>query len=110
MVSVTVRYLFYQPMPSPNMEKTLFDWPIVWQCDVKANNRLISRKLSGRKLSVHLANQKHVRLYPFDKPIKSLYFRSVVVSDLLALFHFKVIENCSKPFSCNSPFLVIFRN
>ena len=33
---------------SPNMEKTLFDWPIVWQCDVKANNRLISRKLSGR--------------------------------------------------------------
>ena len=40
------------------MEKTLFDWPIVLQCDVKAKNRLIPRKLSGRKLSVHLANQK----------------------------------------------------
>ena len=41
--------------------------------------------------SVRLTNQK-VRLYPFDKPIKSLYFRSFVVSVLFARFHFKVIR------------------
>ena len=45
MVSLSVRYLFYQPMDeeiktlivrspakeNPNMEKALFDWPIVLQ-------------------------------------------------------------------------------
>ena len=49
MVSVNDRYLFYQPMDekiktwtlrfpakNPNMEKALFDWPIVLQYDVKA--------------------------------------------------------------------------
>ena len=50
MVSVSVRYLFYQPMDeeiktcpppfpakeNPNMEKALFVWPIVLQYDVKA--------------------------------------------------------------------------
>ena len=30
---------------NPNMEKELFDWPIVLQYDVKAKYRLISRKL-----------------------------------------------------------------
>ena len=61
MVSVSVRYLFYQPMDgkiktwplpfpakeSPNMEKTLFDWPVVLQYEVKAKYWLISRKFSG---------------------------------------------------------------
>ena len=75
MVSVSVRHLFYQPMDkkikpwtlrfpakeNPNMEKALFDWPIVLQYDVKAKYRLISRKFSGMKIfhpSVHLTNQK----------------------------------------------------
>ena len=75
MVSVSVRYLFYQPMDekiktwtlrfpakeNPNMDKVLFDWPIVLQYDVKAKNRLISRKFSGMKffhLIVRLTNQK----------------------------------------------------
>ena len=63
MVSLIVRYLFYQPMDekiktwslrfpakeNPNMEKALFDWPIVLQYDVKAKYRLISRKFSGMK-------------------------------------------------------------
>ena len=63
MVSVSVRYLFYQQMDekiktwtlcfptkeNPNMKKALFDWPIVWQYDVKAKYRLISRKFSGTK-------------------------------------------------------------
>ena len=85
MVSASVRYLFYQPMDEKiktwtlrflakenrNMEKALFDWPIVLQHDVKVNYRLILRN-------------------PVDKPIKSLDFRSFVVSVLFARFHFKV--------------------
>ena len=61
MFSVSVRDLFHQPMAekiktrtlrfpakeNPNMEKALFDWPIVLQYDVKAKHRLISRKFSG---------------------------------------------------------------
>ena len=75
LVSVSVRYLFYQPMDekiktrtlcfpakeNPNVEKALFDWTIVVQYDVKAKYRLISRKFSGMKVfhpSVHLTNQK----------------------------------------------------
>ena len=45
---------------NPNMEKALFNWPIVLQYDVKAKYRLISRKFSGMKFfqsSVHLTNQ-----------------------------------------------------
>ena len=75
LVSVSVRYLFYQPMDekiktwtlcfpakeNPNVEKALFNWPIVLQYDVKAKYRLISRKFSGMKFfqpSVHLTDQK----------------------------------------------------
>ena len=44
-------------------------------------------------LSVRLTNEKPVAFVcPFDKPIKSLYFRSCVVSVLFARFHFKVIR------------------
>ena len=35
----------------PNMEKALFDWPIVLQYDFKAKYRLISRKFSGVRLT-----------------------------------------------------------
>ena len=63
MVSVSARYLFYQPMDkkiktwplrfpakeNTNMEKALFDWPIALQYDVQAKHRLISRKFSGMK-------------------------------------------------------------
>ena len=58
MVSVSVRYLFDQPIDeqiktqplrfpakeNPNMEKGLFDWPIMLQFDIKAKYWLISRK------------------------------------------------------------------
>ena len=63
MVSVSVRYLFYQPVDekiktwplrfpakeNPNMEKVLFDWPIhiVLHFHVKVKYRLISRKFSA---------------------------------------------------------------
>ena len=122
---------------NPNMEKELFDWPIVLQYDVKAKYRLISRKLlaceqallfgqtkraSGERASegprraprgfaarsrvlarlVSLVQigelarrlesyRVYTHLYPFDKPIKSLYFRSFV-SVLFTRFHFKVIR------------------
>ena len=63
MVSVRVRYLFYQPMDEkiktcalrfpakedPYVEKALFDWPIVFQYDDKVKYRLISGKFSGIK-------------------------------------------------------------
>ena len=75
MVSVSVRYLFYQPMDekiktwtlrfpakeNPNMEKALFQWPVELPYEVKAKHRLTSRKFSGMKLfypSVRLTNQK----------------------------------------------------
>ena len=46
---------------NPNMEKALFDWPIVLQYDVKAKYWLISRKFSSTKFyhpSLRLTNQK----------------------------------------------------
>ena len=63
MVSISVRHLFHKPMDekiktwtlrfpakeNPNMEKALFDWPIVLQYDVKAKDPFISRKFSGTK-------------------------------------------------------------
>ena len=76
MVSVSVRYLFYQPMDvkiktsglfvfPPNktiiLEKALFGWPIVLQYDVRAKYWIFSRKFSGMKFfhsSVLLINQK----------------------------------------------------
>ena len=84
MVSVSVRYLFYQPMDekiktwtlrfpakeNPNMEKELFDWPIVLQYDKPTKT--------------------HARLYPFDKPIKLLYFRSFVLRK--SLYHFFIVS------------------
>ena len=61
-----------------NMEKALFDWPVVLQYDVKAKYLESSRA--------------YTHLYPFDKPIKTLYFRSFVVYVLFGRFHFKVIR------------------
>ena len=63
---------------NPNMEKALFDWPILLQYDVKAKYRLIPRKFSGTK---------------FFHPIKSLCYRLFVVIVLFARFHFKVIRD-----------------
>ena len=83
LVSISDRYLFYQPMDekmkkkkskktrslrfpakgNPNMEKALFDWSVVLQYDVKAKNRLISRKFSGSMFfhpSVRLTNKKRI--------------------------------------------------
>ena len=63
-VSVSVPNLFYQPMDlkiktwtlcfpakeNPNVEKALFDWPIVLQNDVKAKYQLTYRKFFGHEV------------------------------------------------------------
>ena len=52
--------LCFPAKENPNMEKALFDWPIVLQYDVKAKYRLSSRRFLGMKFfhaSVHLPNQ-----------------------------------------------------
>ena len=108
-VPVSVGYLFYQPMDekiktwtlhfpakeNPNMEKELFNWPIVLQHDLKAKYWLFSKKFSGMKFfhpSIRLTNQKPRAFDLFNKRIKTLYFHSFVVSVLFAHFHFKIIR------------------
>ena len=84
-------YLFYQAMDekiktwtlcfpakkNPNMEKALFDWPIVPQYDVKAKYRLISRKFSGFSPE-HLLNQPkttHVCIRSINQSNRSISVR-----------------------------------
>ena len=53
--------LHFPTKENPNMEKALFDWPIMLQYDIKAKYWLISSKFSGMKFfqpSVPLTNQK----------------------------------------------------
>ena len=71
------------------MEMALFDWPIVLQYGVKAKYPLIAIKFTRAFAE---PTKSHARLYPFAKPMKSLYFRSFVVSVFFARFHFKVIR------------------
>ena len=93
MVSVSVCYLFYQPMDeknktwtlrfpakeNPNMEKALFDWPIVLQYDVKAKYRLISRKFFGHEvfLAERSLNQPKARCVCIRSINQSNHFISV---------------------------------
>ena len=114
MVSVIVRYLFYQPVDekiktwplrfpakeNPNMEKALFDWPIVLQYDVKAKYRLISRKFFGHEVfsperSLDQPKAMRVCIRSIDQSKRSIFVR------LLFLFCFRVFisrsyENRSK--------------
>ena len=63
--------LLFPAKENPNMEKASFDWPIVLQYDVKANNRLLSRKFSAIRFfqaSVRLTNQKP-RAFVYVRPI-----------------------------------------
>ena len=70
-----VKYSFYKPMDekiktwtlcfpakeNPNIEKALFDWPVMLRYDAKVMYQLISRKFLGMKIfhqSVCLTNQK----------------------------------------------------
>ena len=102
MVSVSVRYLFYQPMDeeiktwplrfpaneNASMERALFDWPIVLQYDVKAKYRLISRKFLGMKFfperSLHQPKTTRVFIRSINQSNRSISVR------LLFLFCLRV--------------------
>ena len=98
MVSVSVRYLFYQPMDekiktwtlrfpakeNPNMEKALFDWPIVLQYDVKAKYRLISRKFFSPERSLNQPKATRVCIRLINQSNRSISVR------LLFLFCLRV--------------------
>ena len=75
---------------NPNMEKALFDWPIVLQYDVKAKYRLISRKFFGHEVfspERSLNRPKATRVC-----IRSTNQSNRSISVLFARFHFKVIR------------------
>ena len=93
--------LFVFRPKNPNMEKALFNWPIVLQYDVKAKYQLISGKFSGMKVLIspeRFLNQPKaipVCICSINQSIRSISFR------LLSLFCSRVFisrlyENRSK--------------
>ena len=110
MVSVSVRYLSYQPMDeknkpwplcfptkeNPNLEKALFDWPIVLQYVVKAKYWLNSRKFFGHEVSSaeHSLNQPKAMRVCICLIYQSNCFISVCLLFLfcLRIFNLKVIQ------------------
>ena len=113
-VSVSVRYRFYQPM-----DEKIKTWRFVFPpkktlirrrhcsmgqyCCSMTSKRSISWFPESSKAwsfftqAFAYSTKSHACLYPFDEPIKSLYFRSFVVSLLFARFHFKVIRKSRYP-------------
>ena len=101
MVLLSVCYLFYQPMDekikrwplrfptkeNPNMEKALFDWPIVLQYDVKAKYWLNSRKLFGHEVSSakHSLNQPKAMRVCICSMYQSNHYISVCLLFLFCL-------------------------
>ena len=112
MVSVSVRYLFYQPMNEKIKTWTL-RFPakktLIWRshcsisqscCSMKSKRSIgwfleSSRAWSFFSRAFAQPTKSHVRLYPFDKPIKSLYFRSFVVSVCSRVFISRSYESRS---------------
>ena len=107
LVSVSVRYLFYQAMDEKiktctlrfpakenrNMEKASgFDWSIVSQYYIKTKYRLISRKLLGMKFfhpSVRLTNQKPRALVSVRQTNQIALFSFVCCFCLVRAFSFQ---------------------
>ena len=82
----TLRFLAKENL---NMEKVLFDWPIMLQYDVKAKYRLISRKFFGHEVfsperSLDQPKAMHVCIRSIDQSNRSIFVR------LLFLFCFRV--------------------
>ena len=79
------------------MDKKIKTWPLRFPAKENPNMEKASVdfwKFSDMKFfhpSVRLTNQKP-RVYTLDKPIKSLYFRSFLVSVTFTRFHFKDIR------------------
>ena len=105
--------LHFPAKENPNMEKELFNWPIVLQHDLEAKYWLFSKKFPGMKFfhrNIRLTNQKPRTFDLFNKRIKSLYFHSFVVSVLFTHFHFKIYENHSIKFIAFNEWLVFKRS
>ena len=102
MVSLRVCYVFYQSMDekittwplrfpakeNPNMEKALFDWPILLQYDVKT----ISRKFFGHEVfsaerSLNQPKARCVCIRSINQSNRSISVR------LLFLFHVKIASS-----------------
>ena len=95
MVSVSVCYLFYQPMDE-KIKTMPFRFPaertLTWRRNCSIGQSCCSM-MSKRSIGWFLKSYRaYTHFYPFDKPVKSLYFPSFVVSVLLARFHFTVIR------------------
>ena len=88
---------------NPNIQKTLFDWPIVLQYDVKAKYQLISGKFSDMKVLIspeRLLNQPKaipVCIRSINHSNRSIYFRWMFCFVLVFSFqgHTKIaLKNC----------------
>ena len=93
-----------------NTEKALFDWPIMLQYDVKAKDRLISRKFSSMtffQLSVRLTNQKpnailslrqadQINLFPFVCAFSFQGHTKITLISLLTEISCKEHSMCSR--------------
>ena len=67
---------------NPNMEKALFDWPIVLQYDVKAKYRLICRKFFGHEVfsperSLKQPKATHVCIRSINQSNRSISVRQL---------------------------------
>ena len=81
---------------NPNMEKALFNWPIMLQFNVKAKYRFISRKFFRHEVfsaDALFKQPKATRVCIFDKPIKSFY--SICCFCLVRAFISRSYKNCS---------------
>ena len=80
-----------------NVEKALFDWPIMFQYDVNAKYRLISRKFFGHEvfspeLSLDQPKAMHVCIRSIDQSNRSIFVRLLLLFCFSLRFHFKVIR------------------
>ena len=76
-----------------NMEKALFDWPIVLQYEVKAKYRLISRKFFGREVfsaerSLHQPKARRVCIRSTNQSNRFIFVR---------LLSYENRSNCLRP-------------
>ena len=116
MVSVGVRYLFYQPIDEKikkwplhfpvrenrNKEEALINWPIVLRYDVKAKHRLISRKFFWHEVfsperSLNQPKATRVCIRSINHSNRSFFVR-LFFSVLFTRFHVKVIRKSLHPF------------
>ena len=110
-VSVSGCYLFYQPMDekkkawtlrfpakeNPNMEKRLFDWPVVLQYDVKAISRMFfGHEVFSAELSLNQSKVRYVCIRSINQSNRSISVR------LLSLFCSRVFISMSYENRSNS--------